>query len=415
MSVINAIKKHPLLATWVLWFITRGLLVFAIYLYPMPAGDVRYYYLGLTGQEAGALLEYPAVGVWPLQILQWFNFAGSDGYLAVFITACVLVDAAFLALIQRHWRAGLFWIVFGAAVSYIFYLRIDIIQGVLVALAGWSLIRNPRVSGAIIGIAAMMKLWPAILAAGLVDRFDRSATWKRISYFAGTCAVLCTVVASYGGFGRLVSPFEYQQVRGLQIESVFASPFMVLSAYQPGKWTVEYAASRSYEVAGPGVAVAAQAASVLMLAVAALALGWALWHFVRGGWQPDVTLAWMILIVLLLIASNKVFSPQYVIWVGPLVAVALVRDGRQRIVQWLAGLLVVMAVMGTAIYPVFYSGLISEPTGAGVAWLLAARNALLVISIAIAARYVVLAKSGSSTTQTPAGRALKPEPLGQPS
>lgn len=416
------IKKHPIATEWIAWLITRALLVYAISYNGMPSGDVRYYYRGITGVEDGALGEYPAVGVWPLWLIDKINFGGEDGYVITFIAICALVDAAFLALLQRYWRAATFWIAFGAAVAFILYLRIDIFQGVLVALAGWFLIKNPRFSATIIGIAAMMKLWPAILAAGLVDKYNKSATWIRIAFFVGTCAILGAIVIAYGGIERITSPLSYQQVRGLQIESLLATPFVLLAAYMPGKWSIDYAASRSFEIFGPGVWMTADIASQAMLVVFVFAFGWALWHFVMREWNARSTLAWMILIVLLLIASNKVFSPQYLLWVGPLVAVALVRDGKNRKVQWIAGLLVVMAVLSTIIFPLNYSSLTYYPISYVIAWVLAARNALLIVAIVIAARYVFDASGKNppeadkaESTQTPEDPAQQPEPLGQPS
>lgn len=384
----NHLVSHPLTTSWIAWFISRCLVVLAFFLSGETIEDVRYYFRGVTGTEDGALAEYPAVGVWPLWLIEKLNFGETTGFVLAFITTCVLVDAAFLALLHRHRRASMFWIVFGLAMPFVLYLRLDIFQGVLVALAAWFLATNPRISAALIGVAAMMKLWPAVLAAGLVDRFNKGATWIRIAYFAATCLIMGGLVAIFSGVDRLTSPLSYQQVRGLQIESLFATPFMVLSAFLPGEWQVEYATSKSFEIAGPGVDIAAQSASWSMYVVLFLALGWALWHFVRGEWAADSTLAWMVFIVLLLIASNKVFSPQYLLWVGPLMAVALARDENNRTVRRLAGLLTIMALLSTVIYPLGYGQLTGATTSIAIVLVLAARNALLIVTIVLAARYV---------------------------
>ena len=407
---MQILKRYPVAAEWILWLITRVFVVVSMLLNGSTIEDVRYYHRGIAGTEAGALQEYPAVGVWPLWFIERFNFGESTGFVVAFIIACVLIDAAFLALLHKHRRAAYFWIAFGAAMAFVLYLRLDIFQGVLVALAAWFMATRPRISAAILGVAAMMKLWPAILAAGLVDRFNKLATWVRIGIFAITCVALSVAVALFSGVDRLTSPFSYQQVRGLQIESLFATPFMVLSAVMPGTWTVDYASSKSFEVTGPGVTVAASLAGWAMLAVFILAFAWALWHFLRRPWTAQSTVAWMLLIVLLLIASNKVFSPQYLLWVGPLVAILLARDSANRSVRSVAKVLVVMAVLSTVVYPICYDMLTDAPTNLVMALVLTARNALLIAAIVLAARYV-----GYAVNPLPEGRARQPELPGQPS
>ena len=56
-----------------------------------------------------------------------------------------------------------------------------------------------------------------------------------------------------GGASRLFSPLTWQSGRGLQIESVWATPLMVARAFDPARWTVRYSTFQAYEVFGPGV------------------------------------------------------------------------------------------------------------------------------------------------------------------
>lgn len=415
------LESHPQLIAWGAWLISRSLVVLAMVVNTTTIDDVKYYFRGVTGAEAGALQEYPAVGVWPLWLIERLNFGAANGYVVAFVAACIAVDAAFFALIHKYPRAAGFWIIFGAAMAFVLYLRIDIIQGVLVALAAWFLAKNSRVSSILIGIAAMMKLWPAVLAAGLVDKFHKTITWVRVGLFAATCLILGALVVAFSGIDRLISPLTYQQVRGLQIESIFATPFMVLSAFMPGKWKVEYASSKSFEIFGPFVRQAAEIASWTMFVVIFAALCWAIWHFFWRRWSANATLAWMVVIILLLITSNKVFSPQYLLWVGPLVAVVLVREENNPTVRRLAAVLVVMAVVSTLIYPIAYAALTAPTTSVIMALVLAIRNALLIVAIVLAVRYLigVISESqrgtGSTAIPLPEAPTQQPTPLGQPS
>lgn len=413
-TLTKFLETRPAAKIWLAWLTTRACLIAAIIINGTAVDDVRYYYRGVTGTEPSALAEYPAVGVWPLWLIEKVSWGGADGYVIAFIATCVLLDAAFLALLHRHHRAAIFWVSFGAMTAFVLYLRLDIFQGVIVALAGWFLAKDQRFSAALLGIAAMMKLWPAILAAGLVGRGRKIATWVRVAIFAATCVVLAGLVVINSGIDRLISPLSYQQVRGLQIESLLATPFMVLSAMRPGVWTVDYASSKSFEIFGPGVSMAAQVTSWMMYAVVAFAFGWALLHFLGGGvairrrgrkyqWNAQTSLAWMIVIILLLIASNKVFSPQYVLWVGPLVAVALVHDEANRRIRQLAWLLVVLAALSTFIYPIAYDQLTNAPTSLVLALILALRNVLLLVAMVLAGRYLrhTVRKQESALDQEP--------------
>lgn len=274
-----------------------------------------------------------------------------------------------------------------------------------------------------------MKLWPGVLAAGLVGRFNSSNSWLRlVSFFASVAAVsVLTVVTS--GVDRLLSPLNYQGVRGLQIESVPATYLLLQAHLNPGKWHLGYAESKSFEISGPGVDTAIMWSSVATAGMLVFALGWALYRFVAGGWTSRTTVAFFTVMVLLLIATNKVFSPQYIIWLGPLFAVVL----RQQLpagsvpIKICQGLLALCAIvtagLGTYIYPFHYDYLwkfVGEDLTP--VYVLLARNTLIVVAVLIALIWFILEvsresgrinASDSSNSAEPAGNngATAPTPL----
>ena len=81
-----------------------------------------------------------------------------------------------------------------------------------------------------------------------------------------------------------------------------------------------------------------------------------------------------LLLTLVLIVFNKVGSPQFMIWLAPVIMVGLLRDR----VRWRTPALLTLGIVATTfvIYPLFYTPLIhANPVMAAV---LTTRNALLV-------------------------------------
>ena len=395
-------------AVWLGWVAARLALAGLIAAQTIPFGDVRYYHRGVSGADPTAMTEYPDAGVWPVRVLGWLTGMEGVPFVVGFLVMCLLIDATFLAALlhRRHIRAGWFWVVFGLATGHVLWLRLDLFPGVLVAAAAALLFTRPRWAAAVLALAAAMKLWPAVLAAGLVGGARRVGTWVRVGVFGATLVGLAALTWATSGLDRLLRPVLYQGDRGIQIESLAATPFLVRAHGDPGAYEVGYAASKSFEIHGPGTDMAVQVADVGMAAVLLFALGWAAWQLVADRWSPRVTLAFLTLLVLLLVVVNKVFSPQYIVWVGPLVAVSLALT-RSRLVGALAVLTVVAAGLGLWVYPFHYDALWVSPATAGTEIaVLALRNGLIVMMTVLAAAWLrqevqAHSRRASSATSTP--------------
>lgn len=165
------------LLLWVLWVASRVTLVRLVLQETSPVGDVKYYFVGVFRLVPGALKEYPEVGTWPINLLGWITGSNLEHFIIGFVIMCLLVDALFYAfLVTSRWRgrtiAALYWCAFGLATMQVFILRLDIVPGVLVGLAALSLFSHPYVASWILAFATSMKLWPGVLAAGLVGKFS---------------------------------------------------------------------------------------------------------------------------------------------------------------------------------------------------------------------------------------------------
>lgn len=414
------------------WALANAVIVGVLIFWPFAKGDPMYYFRNSLEEPpppshgAVPLTEYPDAGLWPVRAI--IQLSGDHAY--VFLTLfsgflIALSTAFFFYLLNRSHRAALFWTAFTAAAGPIVYSRLDLIPGLLVAATAAALFTHPKLASALLGFAAMSKLWPAALAAGLVDKWNRSATWVRLAAFGGTLVVVGAITVLTSGWDRLVSPLTYQDVRALQIESILATPLIVAATIFPGQWHIAKAPSKSFEIFGPGVDQLLTASSVLMVCTMLFGLGWALWRFFGDAWSPRSTALFFLTMVLLLIVSNKVFSPQYVAWFGPLLAVLLAkqpdkarsasgRDAAQSepdALRKLTQLSVLAAALTTVVFPFTYNLLFEGPHWFA-ALVLVSRNILMVYITYLALKLTIHAgvKSRPAKKQEAEG-VTKKEPL----
>ncbi|HEY6962791.1 MAG TPA: hypothetical protein VI408_12955, partial [Gaiellaceae bacterium] len=125
---------------------------------------------------------------------------------------------------------------------------------------------------------------------------------------------------------------------------------------------------------GGGTAAAIAGAQVVLEAVALVAI---LVAFMRGAKSRERFLRYAAAVTLAFVVFGKVLSPQYLIWVAPLVAVVPGRRGRR------AMFLVALALIATQVwFPHRYWRLVLH-FDALASWALLFRNLLLVAALAL--------------------------------
>ena len=366
-------------------------------------GDVLYYWARLHLMATGTplsrtLVEYPTPVVWFLDVWYWLSGQSRPAYVVVFVVSMLVLDMLFAVALwraggTRHGFAVLFWVVFTFVMGPTTYMRFDLVPAVLGGLAVLSLLaRREGLTGSLVGLGAAFKLWPALLWPGtLGERRGRGRSALGFLVVGGGLA-LVSVVA--GGWSRLVSPLVWQQARGLQIESVWATPLMLARAIAPGRYEVALSRWQAYEVTGDGTSTALAASSVAtLLGYLVIIATYVLW--LR---RPDRTVVEaalvMVLVVTVTIVTNKTFSPQYMMWVGGPVAGLLVAAGRTRSVgtvpSWhhlraLALSVLALTLVTQLVYPVLY-----QPLVHGGPLLLLATVVLVVRNLALVAFLVWL-------------------------
>jgi hypothetical protein len=358
----------------IIWLVTRTLSLLLVLTKAEQTilGDVRYYRRELRALfDVGlgqTLIEYPTPVVWIL-LLPYGSSAGSrNGYLVDFLAFMLLLDSAYTYALyrsagRRHDRAIDFWLLFIFLTGTLSFLRFDLLPAVLAGGALLAARRRPWVTGALTGLGAAVKLWPALLMPSfLTHRPDRRS--------AGIAFVvvgfgLAGVSLLAGGWSRLFSPLTWQSDRGLQIESIWGTPLVVARAIRPGGWTVHISQYHAYEIYGPRVELWLLVSNLATL-VGLTVLAVLFMRAFRAAEVTPVAVSFLILTtVAVMIVTNKTLSPQYLLWLGgPTAALLLLRDRataeEHAAIRRTAYALLLLALLTHLVYPLLYPGLLGR-------------------------------------------------------
>jgi len=359
--------------------------------------DISYYGATLWAVfEQGAtdpMTEYPVPAVWILSAL-YLAFGGFYEWTVPFMVAFIVLDAAVAISFYRRRTpaASLFWILFTGVQGAVLWSRFDLIPAALVAWACLLVMSHPRIAGGLIGLGAAVKLWPALLIGPLLapHPFRDMTARRRLAGFAVVGFGLGAASLVTSGWNRSASPITWQGDRGLQIESIPATPLMFLRTFTDNpSWNIDLSDYQALEiVAGqPGVALLLKVSTVLTLASILLAcyLSYRLIRNLGSGDArlPEALILAVLTIVLATIIANKTLSPQYVVWLGgPVAALYLHRSSGwlRRHVNVLAASLILVGALTQFTYPWGAFGIMAVPLGSGPETaVLILRNTLLVV------------------------------------
>ncbi len=273
------------------------------------------------------------------------------GVALVFVVASVRPAAAFFVAVSPVLAGSLI------------LSRFDLWPALLAAAAVAALLaERHRLGWALLGAAVAAKLWPLVLVPlALVWSARRGRGWAALAGAAVVAAAFLpfVVLAPHG----LWSSLHGQATRPLQIESLGAALFTTLGHPQV------ISSHGSQNIAGHGGVATA-------FAVAQGAVLLALWiAFARGPATRERFLRYVAASVCAFIAFGKVLSPQFLLWLVPLVPLVRGRRGAAATV-----LLALALVLTQVWFPQRYWDYVGSFHLAGV---VLARDLVLLVLLAV--------------------------------
>ncbi|MBP2582491.1 hypothetical protein J3A78_002969 [Streptomyces sp. PvR006] len=383
------VGRGPYLAVAAVWLITRVGMVLLLLRDNLGIGGVRRevdlyrYWYGQFAQgtfpPGDVTWQYPpgaGLVIMSPGILPWLT------YVQAFVALTLLADAAVTAALARADSARLthgawIWVCGLPLLLHLPLARYDVQATALAVLALLALTARStaahQLGGALAGIGAMVKVWPALALIGT----PRGRT-TREAWTAAVVAALALLATLALFFSDSLGFLRQQGSRGIQIESLGGTALALAGAggIWPGRVEFRYGA---FEYVGPYVSSLGHLALLLTV----VAFGWLLlWRVRAHRWTAATPLDAALTAVLLFTVTSRVISPQYMIWLLGLAAVCL--TSRSTVMRPVALLLLPAAALSSLAYPVLYDHVVAgTPQGLTVMVL---RNGLLLAATLLAAR-----------------------------
>lgn len=325
-----SLRKAVLLAVIVQLAVTVASSAFKLRL-GLEDTDIYHRYAGfiLAGQTPyrDFRVEYPPLSV-PLFVLPALVATGRDAYRFAFAVEMFLCNAVAVLAVAR-WierREGLERVPYRLArytMLYTLLARFVVIRyDAAAALAGfcaaaWWFSGRPRRGGTMAAVGALLKIYPAAIAVVAVPGDLMTGArdrWRGLAAFAAALLVGTVAWLAIGGTSGVRDSLGYQLGRGFEFGSLYSGLQMLAAKILGAEIAVirDHAAWSSitpWTDRWRPFVLPVQASAVL-----AVALG-----FVRRGCFEGMRYSGAA--VLAFIVTGKVFSPQYLIWLVPFIAV----------------------------------------------------------------------------------------------
>jgi hypothetical protein len=304
-----------------LLLLSRPVIVGWMYQVGFPTPLVQFVAAQSTAVPFHALpYEYPLLTLIPFSLA----LMASQSWYQVVFALWMLVVAAALYLVLAKWQSR------RAALAYAGYMvlggwatlagRFDIFPAALTLLALLcSRSKRWNWAFALLACATLLKFYPVVLLLPflLAQQLASQGTWYARQRWTPLCVFLliCVVVISISlllSVEGTLAPFNYFGYRPIQVESLSASILWLGSVVGLGSLSYVYTFG-SLNMLDPLATTISLCADMLVV-VSIVYTYWLLW-------RARIDLATACLLTLLIVMlTSKVFSPQYLIWVIPLLA-----------------------------------------------------------------------------------------------
>ena len=287
----------------------------------------------------------------------------------------LLAMAVMLRVLRRSdlnvWAALCFAAVAPLLLGSVILSRFDLWPAAICVAALAALVSNRlRLGHALLGLGITAKLFPVVFVP-----LGVAYVWKR----AGRREALVCLALLTGVVGAIFLPFvvlspggvwdslSVQLSRPLQVESLGAS-LLLVGHHVFGFGLAGETSHGSQNVAGSAAGVLAVATTLLQVGV----VGWIWTAFARGRGDREALVRSTAAALCAFVALGKVLSPQFLIWLIPIVPLVRGRRG-----LWASVLLAAALVLTQVWFPFRYFRLALH-FEAGLSWVLLARDLALV-------------------------------------
>ena len=371
MRSINLFLKN-IPALFFSWSVSRYVLFLIITLVlPYPEGiwlkgDVDLYNFWSQGLVKGifpiddSMWQYPPLAGIVFAIPQWIVGNSLTGFIAFMAIFDLLILITLLTTGLNRFKTNFittsfhglsgawFWVLWPIVMGPLTLTRFDVVPTFFALLALIALSTKnvrPYLSGFLISIGALVKLWPMLL----LFIYPKAVLRKVSASFISTTVLFLLFMSTWSvGFANFLNN---QSSRGLQVESIAASPF-VLAKFL-GK-NVEY--PFQYGSLEVNAQFATQVAFLLnLMTIIVFAIILLLNYQNKLNYLNLIDKA--LVIVMISISLSRVFSPQFWVWIGGLAALALIN--KETKLKKVIILLTISAFLTQLIYPGQYIQLLS--------------------------------------------------------
>jgi hypothetical protein len=329
-------------------------------------GDVDLYNFWAKGLVKGIfpiddqMWQYPPLAGVVFAIPQWIFGNALTGFITFMIIFDLLILITLLITGLNRFKLnssstsidGLsgawFWILWPILMGPLVLTRFDLVPTFFALLALIVLSNRkirPYLSGFLLGIGALVKLWPMLLFV----IYPKNTIKKVSTSFVSTIVLVILFMSTWSvGFTNFLNN---QTSRGLQVESIAATPFVLAKLF------------------GANVEYPFRYGSLEVQALYANQIGFLLNLFTLIVFMILFILNYQnklnylnlfdkaLVIVMISIALSRVFSPQFWVWIGGLAALALIN--KETKLKKVIVLLSISAFITQLIYPGQYVQLLS--------------------------------------------------------
>lgn len=336
-------------------------------------------------------MEYPPLALLPFALPRLAVFGRElpfDTYVLLFLIENVIISGLIgLAIVwilqcwpsRRIIPALAIYALFVTVAAPLIPWRFDLFPALLTALALLCVLRGrPAWAGVWLGLGAAAKLYPLVLlpifGAYYLAQADRRAL---IRLALGVVGALLLALAPFAlaAPSNLTSFLRYHETRGLQLESLPAGAIILAHVFGRVAARLDWNYGALHLVS-PLATIALRWLPLALIAVYGVVLAGCLARFAEerrayGAASNESLVAYIVAALLAFIVTNKVFSPQYLIWLLPFVPLLGARKG---------ALFAAICGITIALFPFDYDNLIAMET---VPVLLLNLRNLLVVALLI--------------------------------